>query len=410
MPLPIYRHPTLTVLVDDSDSFLRSLSFQLDPALVSKSFHDTGNALAWLREHGEGAPRREAPLSASFDTYARSLDQCNVALDVEQIHRISFQAQRFTTPSVLVVDYSMPQMNGVEFCAALRHLPCKKILFTGAADEKIAVDAFNRGLIDRYIKKSDDNALDRLEAEIGALEHEFFCARSDTLRDVLALHHYTFVCDPAFAALVQRLTEQHGIVEHYLFPNPAGMLLIDRDGKARLLVVETDESLGAHYEMAVDNDAPPSLLAALRARCIIPFFADGDGMYCDTFGRAWHQYSQAAQICRGKQDYYWSLFELPPTHPASQTLPFSQFLRERERALCARRAAMPARSTLERAASSVAQRLQGRQLEHVAQAEPAARQRAQHTHQYPEQPHARLEVPAELELVGRQRPAEQGGA
>jgi hypothetical protein len=30
----------------------------------------------------------------------------------------------------------MPQMNGLEFCAAVAHLPCKKILFTGAADER----------------------------------------------------------------------------------------------------------------------------------------------------------------------------------------------------------------------------------------------------------------------------------
>ena len=49
MPLPIYHHPSLTVLIDDSDSFLRSLSFQLDPALASKAFHDTRSALAWLR-------------------------------------------------------------------------------------------------------------------------------------------------------------------------------------------------------------------------------------------------------------------------------------------------------------------------------------------------------------------------
>jgi CheY-like chemotaxis protein len=46
---------------------------------------------------------------------------------------------------VLVVDYSMPQMNGVEVCEALRHLPCKKILFTGAADEKVAVERLQSG-------------------------------------------------------------------------------------------------------------------------------------------------------------------------------------------------------------------------------------------------------------------------
>jgi CheY-like chemotaxis protein len=176
MYLPVYAHPTTTVLVDDSDSFLRSLSFQLDPMLANKTFHDTTEALHWLRN---SAPESAVPLHVNFDMQNLPADQCNVALDLERIYRIAEQRQRFATPSVLVVDYSMPQMNGLEFCAAVAHLPCKKILFTGAADEKIAVSAFNRGLIDRYIKKSDDHALDILEMEVAALQESYFDSHSD---------------------------------------------------------------------------------------------------------------------------------------------------------------------------------------------------------------------------------------
>src|ERR1700757_2148321 len=113
MHLPVYSHPTLTVLVDDSDSFLKSLSFQLDPMLAAKTFHDTNVALQWLRQ---SAQRDEAPLHAHFDPPHQPADQYNVALDLDRIYRISERRQRFATPSVLVVDYSMPQMNGLEFC------------------------------------------------------------------------------------------------------------------------------------------------------------------------------------------------------------------------------------------------------------------------------------------------------
>lgn len=133
MQLPVYTHPTLTVLIDDSDSFLKSLAFQLDPGLARKTFHDTSSALHWLRHSTQLG---ETPLHVNFDTQNLPPDQCNVALDLERIWRISGQAQRFAVPSVLVVDYSMPQKNGLEFCQAVRDLPCKKILFTGAADEK----------------------------------------------------------------------------------------------------------------------------------------------------------------------------------------------------------------------------------------------------------------------------------
>lgn len=329
MQLPIYHHPSLTVLIDDSDSFLRSLSFQLDPSLASKSFHDTRSALDWLDRQGRPAAE---PLHASFDTYPNSHEECNVAFDIEQIHRISFQQQRFNTPSVLVVDYSMPQMNGVQLCERLRHLPCKKILFTGVADEKVAVDAFNRGLIDRYIKKSADDALDRLETEIVALQREYFAELSHPLRELLQLHNYSFLSDPVFGELAGGLVKEHGIVEHYVYSSPAGILMYNRDGKAQLLVVETEASMTSHYEVACDNDAPDSLLTALRERLVIPWFRAGDGMYSSRFAQGWHKYIAPARPCRGAQDYYWALFELEPGELQEPARPFAQFLREREAA------------------------------------------------------------------------------
>ena len=327
MQLPIYQHPSLTVLVDDSDSFLQSLSFQLDPGLANLRFSDTRSALAWLNAQ---SGIQEAALCATVDTYPAAQQQCSIAFDVDQIHRIRFQSQRFLTPSVLVVDYSMPQMNGVQLCEAIRHLPCKKILFTGVADEKVAVDAFNRGLIDRYIKKSDDDALDRLETEILTLQQDYFAARSAPLRELLALHQYGFVSDPALCALVREIVRRDAIVEHYLFPNPAGILMYDSRGKAQLMVVETEAGLNAHYEMACDNDAPDSLLGALRDRCIIPYFREGDGMYTRAFSKNWHKYTAPAQVCRGAQTYYWAVFALEPGDIDAPAHSFDQFLSERE--------------------------------------------------------------------------------
>ncbi|MEC5162206.1 MULTISPECIES: response regulator [unclassified Janthinobacterium] len=327
MHLPVYTHPSLTVLIDDSDSFLRSLSFQLDPALARKTFHDTTAALGWLRQ----SPRCGAsPMQVNFDAPNLPPDYCNVAVDIESIYRISGHAERFSVPSVLVIDYSMPQMNGIEFCEAVRDLPCKKILFTGAADEKIAVTAFNRGLIDRYIKKSEDDALDTLELEIRALQTAFFAEQSETLRDVLLLHNYQFLGDPALAAVVGTLIARHGFVEHYIFPNPTGILFFDRDGNARLMIVETEKGMRAQYEIARDSDAPASLLSALLEQRVLPFFsaAGGDGMYHAAVGDNWYRYCCAPQVCRGDETYFWALFDLPAHYFDRPVFPYAQYLRE----------------------------------------------------------------------------------
>ncbi|MEV4779717.1 hypothetical protein [Burkholderia sp. LMU1-1-1.1] len=327
MHLPVYSHPTLTVLVDDSDSFLKSLSFQLDPMLASKTFHDTSAALQWLRqsEADDGVL-----LQVNFDMQNLTGDQCNIALDLERIYRIGEQRRRFSTPSVLVIDYSMPQMNGLEFCEAVSHLPCKKILFTGTADEKIAVGAFNRGLIDRYIKKSDDHALDILEVEIAALQRSYFDDKSETLRELVLLHNYHFLGDPVLAGLVQHLMASMGFVEHYIFPNPTGILFLDKHGKAQLMMIETEQGMYAQYEIARDSDAPPSLLDALLARRVLPFFSDaeGDGMYSRQVGDSWHRYCAAPQLCHGRETYYWALFDLPGHYFDKLPYAYAQFLKE----------------------------------------------------------------------------------
>jgi len=332
MSLPIYQHPTMTVLVDDSVSFLHSLRFQLGPALPSTTFSDAGAALAWLRENSRDGSELESFLSPCIDTYTHEPTPFSVALRVGQLSQIARRARRFMTPSALVIDYSMPQMNGIEFCEAVKDLPCKKILLTGVADEKVAIAAFNRGLIDRYIRKSDPDALDRLEADLVALQREYFLAQSRVVHGLLSLHEYRFVGDPAIAALVDQVGRAYQIVEYYLYKSPSGFLMFDAEGRPHLLVIETEQGMRAHFEIACDNNAPPALLDALRERRVIPNFSggDGDGMYSKAFDAGWYNHTAPAQECRGRERYYWAMFDLDPAQLDGPVAPLSAFLRRHQ--------------------------------------------------------------------------------
>jgi len=330
MTLPIYQHPTMTVLVDDSVSFLQSLRFQLGPALPSTTFSDAGTALTWLRDHSLDGSDLESFISPCVDTFTLEPQPFSVALHVGQLSRIARRARRFMTPSALVIDYSMPQMNGIEFCEAVKDLPCKKILLTGVADEKVAIAAFNRGLIDRYIRKSDPDALDRLETDLVALQRDFFMAQSRVVHGLLSLHDYCFVGDPAVAALVDQVSRSYQIVEHYLYKSPSGFLMFDAEGRPHLLAIETEQGMRAHYEMACDSGAPPALLDALRERRVIPNFSGGDGMYSNDFDQAWYNHTAPAQECIGRERYYWAMFDLDPSHLDGPVAPLSAFLRQHQ--------------------------------------------------------------------------------
>jgi hypothetical protein len=163
--------------------------------------------------------------------------------------------------------------------------------------------------------------------EITTLERAYFVERSGTLKDLLVKDAYSFLSDAVFATLVNELMREHGFVEHYLFPHPTGMLFLDANGKATLMVVETKASLISHLECAQDYAAPAELLKALRNETVVPFFWKSGGMYTEQ-SLDWQAHCKPAHICSGREDYFWAMFDLPKALLNGPVYPYKQFLRD----------------------------------------------------------------------------------
>jgi hypothetical protein len=88
--------------------------------------------------------------------------------------------------------------------------------------------------------------------------------------------------------------------------------------------------MDAHAEMARESGAPPALVQALRERRVIPIFSDGDGMYSAAFYKDWYSCTAPAQECRGRQLYYWAMFDIGHGVAGGPVLPFSTFLRRHQ--------------------------------------------------------------------------------
>ena len=59
-------------------------------------------------------------------------------------------------PDLILTDYKMPEMNGIEMTKHLRQITnIPVILYTGSEEEKIAQEAFEAGVED-YVTKSND--------------------------------------------------------------------------------------------------------------------------------------------------------------------------------------------------------------------------------------------------------------
>ena len=155
-------------------------------------------------------------------------------------------------------------------------------------------------------------------------------AQSRVVQGLLALHEYRFVGDPAIAALVDQVGRSYQIVEHYLYKSPSGFLMYDSEARPHLLVIETEQSMDTHIEVARDSGAQAALLNALRKRQVVPNFSGGDGMYSNAFDEGWYNHTAPAQECRGRERYYWAMFDLNPALLDGPVAPLSAFLRRHQ--------------------------------------------------------------------------------
>jgi len=304
-----YYHPTTVYFVDDNTNFLNSLDLHLPSSLAYHMFAAPDVALAQLN-----AGRERDPL------YVRCLSRVGapgsgnslVRLDMTLIEQEVANPDRFREVSVAVVDYAMPSVDGLEFCKLIANPRVKKILLTGVADEKMAVQAFNKGIIDRFIMKSQPDAIEVLKRTIVELQRRYFADIASMLANSLFLSRKELLDDAVFQDLFAELMKQHGFVEYYLVDQPSGFLLLRGDGSLNRLVVLSEAELAAQVDFARAHGVPRAWLDDLADGRTIAYFYDELDDYFDPTTCDWHDYFFPATRLEGRRTWFYALLDDPP--------------------------------------------------------------------------------------------------
>ena len=319
--------PTTTVFVDDSRLFLENLSLQLDPDSAYVLYDAPAKALEAINTQNHGISFAQECFSRYPYREEFSSNNCVIDIDIDKVHHEVYNRNRFAQSSVIVVDYVMPEMSGLEFCRKVQRSGVKKILLTGKADEKLAIRAFNEGLIERFITKNDNAALETLNRMIVELQDEYFAEIGAPLVNMLAAGIYGFLRDAEFAKVFEKIKIERGIVEHYLCCNPEGMLMINAAGVASLLIVCVEDDMQAHYEISLDQGAPQGLLDALSSRKFIPYFWETNGHF-DPALTHWQSLLHPVHEVDGQQRYFYTIVDNPQPYLVDPILSHQDYLRQ----------------------------------------------------------------------------------
>ncbi len=256
----LFQHPTTTIYVDDSTAFLYSITLAVDLPPF-RSFSDPFAALAFIEEF-----KQQYEFSSLEEAHALAHDQSSkLSASYHQlVSKKLADKMRFAEPSVLVVDYSMPQLNGLDLCSRITNPYIKKVLLTGVADEKIAIRALNTELIDFYISKSESNLSQELSRVINLLRDRYFKDIFGWTRDARLKSFTAYLYNNDFADYFEDVYERLCIVEHYPTESPWGFLLVSDAGKTYQFCIESTENADKEVPRALqvkpDISVEPALI------------------------------------------------------------------------------------------------------------------------------------------------------
>lgn len=301
--LSLFYYPTTTIYIDDNREFLNALTISSN-AGASQIFDDPAEGLNYIDHQYELSKE-----VAKFRQFSRSADPSQkLFLPHSKIYGKLGNLNRFSEPSVLVVDYSMPQLNGLELCAQVKNPNIKKVLLTGVANEKQAINALNADLIDFYIGKNEEDVSKRLDSIITTQRSRYFMDLS-TLSNHEASEQIPFLFDAAFADYFEQACEEMNIVEYYYVTNPSGFLLIDENGYISRIIVYNDQELDDIVETLEQNDIDSECINLIKERKVIPHFQNQDGEFNISKAKEWRENVQKIDFVDGDRPYYCCILE-----------------------------------------------------------------------------------------------------
>lgn len=266
MRFQLFRRPGVIALVDDDGNYLSTLGMLAPPEWGVELFTSPKSALKFVLN--------DAPILEEDLGRIKAIAQSQTAESADPVaeRMLAYwrdNPQRFDRVCVVVSDFAMPAMTGLDLFRAMGSWAGGRILLTGFADETVAVKAFNEKLIDHFVPKNSKGTLmDDIERTVRRYCRLAHPRTQSIFREALD--------DKRFAALQVEdvASELRAIVdaqwpEYVVLDRPFGVLGLSFDGKPGWLQLETAASLSEAADVAADMGVAAPQVEEIRKGTIL---------------------------------------------------------------------------------------------------------------------------------------------
>jgi CheY-like chemotaxis protein len=224
-----FRHPVKIVFLDDNQTFLDMLSMEFGQKDNMIMLTDPNDAMFLINESRGDIVELSRLVSSDNADCKRGHDN--------NILNIMYDKSRFDNVAVLVIDYEMPTINGIEFCKKLIDRNIYKILLTAEADKDMAINAFNNGIINKFILKTNDNLYEEILTSIDDLTVKYFNEFSKSYLNGSVEKVKHLLNNNSYKKIFNEVMTDSDAVEYYLVDDLGSYLFLDKNAKPTWLIV-----------------------------------------------------------------------------------------------------------------------------------------------------------------------------
>ena len=273
MLIPCCILPNKLIVIDDDKGFLASINNALTVfKYKSICFSDLEQAKNIINENKNWTDKLlNDEISRGFDDSDSTA--FSIKLHLSSLKEQVYNSDRFEPITILIIDFDMPDKNGLEFIRSLNNPNIKIIMLTGKATPEIVIKAFNDREIHRYVSKGDPDYLEKINKYIKELQAEFYIDFSKIIIETLKKEHKIFN-DQNFIKVFDQIIQENNIIECYLADESGSFFFQDDVAQKQIfLIVKSKQELEQLFEMAAeDQNMTAYVLKKLKHKELIPFF------------------------------------------------------------------------------------------------------------------------------------------
>jgi len=314
-------HPTTAIFIEESGSFLENIVLQLDPFLPVKIFNNPKNALKYLENNKPGNDILSEVIETNSDNFSE-LKKYSINYKLSPLYREIYNKKRFDRVSIVIVDYPTQETDGIEFCKKLAYFPIKKIMLAEVTNYDLVIQAFNEGIIDKFIRKDQPNLSTIINESIYELQKTYFQEISNLIFKLLSFEETTCFNDPAYCSLFNEICLNNEISDYYLIDLSGSFLLIGINGTPTWFLIKSEDELKEYIDCAKDTKAHENVIKSLERGEKIPYFSNFSDYMCALNG-SWERYLHNAFHLKGEKNYFYSIIKELPYFELKKTEIFS---------------------------------------------------------------------------------------